>query len=362
MASLFERNAGTLRHLVHLDVGYCTLGADGVVAALTALRGFAPAGGDSGIGGGGCALESLVLNNTDAGPHGTAALAAAMAAGAFPRLLSLDARYNHAGPAAVAALSRALGACPLLQLLYLTGNRAGQVGVVALAAAFSAGGGDNENSGRPGMAGRSLRTLDIHDNRAGEGGVSALAEAIVSGACPELRSLFLQGNRAGPRATSLLLLRAPALSQLEELYLSGNQGGLECARALEHVAGSGGLARLQAFHITRSKIDTEGFRVIASALRTGGLAHVKSLYVNGNTGGDEGVCAILDALGGCPELEVLNVYENGISDATLSHVTNVVRAGLCECLRELVAVRNRQEISQAAVAVFVATHPSIKLK
>ena len=144
--------------------------------------------------------------------------------------------------------------------------------------------------------------------------------------------------------------------------MSGNQGGLECACALERAARGGGLSRLQAFHITRSKIDTGGFQVIARALRTGGLAQVKSLYVNGNTGGDEGVCAIFDALTGCPELEVLNVYENGISDATLSHMTSVVRAGMCECLRELVAVRNRQEISEAAVAAFIAAHPHIKLK
>ena len=164
-------------------------------------------------------------------------------------------------------------------------------GVGALATALSGG------------AGRNLCTLDLHDNRAGEGGVIAFADAIVSGACPELRSLFLQGNRAGPHATSLLLLRAPALAQLEELYVSGNQGGLECACALERAARGGGLSRLQAFHITRSKIDTGGFQVIARALRTGGLAQVKSLYVNGNTGGDEGVCAIFDALTGVPNLK-----------------------------------------------------------
>ena len=71
---------------------------------------------------------------------------------------------------------------------------------------------------------------------------------------------------------------------------------------------------------------------------------------------------IIDALTGCPELEVLHVYENGISDATLSHMTSVVRAGMCECLRELVAVRNRQEISEAAAAAFIEAHPHIKLK
>ena len=39
VASLLERNAGALRDLLHLDIGYCTLGADGVKAVLTALRG-----------------------------------------------------------------------------------------------------------------------------------------------------------------------------------------------------------------------------------------------------------------------------------------------------------------------------------
>ena len=42
-------------------------------------------------------------------------------------------------------------------------------------------------------------------------------------------------------------------------------------------------------------------------------------------------------------------------------MTSVVRAGMCECLRELVAVRNRQEISEAAAAAFIEAHPHIKL-
>ena len=75
-----------------------------------------------------------------------------------------------------------------------------------------------------------------------------------------------------------------------------------------------------------------------------------------------GVCAVLDALCACPELEVLNVYENGLTDATLAHMAGVVSAGLCGCLREFVAVRNRQEISPAAAAEFTATHPDILLK
>ncbi|CAK0872197.1 unnamed protein product [Prorocentrum cordatum] len=89
-------------------------------------------------------LQLLGLDGNRVGDEGAAALAAALRApGALPslQLLGLDGnRVGDEGAAALAAALRAPGALPRLQLLGLASNRVGGEGAEALRAAWAAGG------------------------------------------------------------------------------------------------------------------------------------------------------------------------------------------------------------------------------
>ncbi|CAK0841104.1 unnamed protein product [Prorocentrum cordatum] len=142
-------------------------------------------------------VESLFYEVLGWGDEEVRQLAVVLASGALPRLQALDLfgnRVGDEGAAALAAALRAPGALPSLQVLNLTNNRVGDEGAAALAAALRA----------PGAL-PSLQVLDLGDNRVGAEGAAVLAAALrAPGALPRLQLLHLGGNRVGDEGAAAL--------------------------------------------------------------------------------------------------------------------------------------------------------------
>ena len=132
-------------------------------------------------------LQSLSIIDAKIGPHGAAALAAALKrALASLEVLLLDS--NPLGDAGLAALAPALHNLPLLKILSLSETSVTDQGVASLISLVA------EPTARVLM---SLEVLRLKDNQIGSAGCASLACALRGGALPALKELELEGNRAG---------------------------------------------------------------------------------------------------------------------------------------------------------------------
>ncbi|EOD17301.1 hypothetical protein EMIHUDRAFT_244161 [Emiliania huxleyi CCMP1516] len=140
----------------------------------------------------------------------TAQLAEVLASGAAPRLEYLGLGGNKIGDEGCKALAAALGkegAAPRLKTLNLGGNQIGDEGCKALAAALKEG------------AAPRLKTLNLGGNQIGDEGCKALAAALKEGAAPSLKARETPplATRPSPaRCSSHLPTRADALGAQQE--------------------------------------------------------------------------------------------------------------------------------------------------
>jgi len=114
-------------------------------------------------------------------------------------------------------------------------------------------------------------------------------------------------------------LSTNALSNLQKLFLSGNQIGDEGCSALATACTSKGtaFARLARLDLDHNRISDDGVSHLATALALGALKGLEKLFLTGNKIGDAGCIAIADVCsrGGLPELTHLTLGGNQIGDA-----------------------------------------------
>ena len=133
-------------------------------------------------------LTELRLNVNSIGDPGMEALGCGGWKLPYVRYLSFS--HNRIGDAGTAALAAALGAgaLPALQRLWLDSNSIADRGFAALS---KRGGGG------------SLTELVLNDNRVGDDGILAFAAGVAAGALPKLAKLALIGNRIGDKGITV---------------------------------------------------------------------------------------------------------------------------------------------------------------
>ena len=132
------------------------------------------------------------------------------------------------GDAEVAQLAEVLasGAAPRLEGLYLGGNKIGDEGCKALAAAL----------GKEGAAPR-LKRLELDGNKIGDEGCKALAAALKEGAAPRLETLLLWGNKIGGEAKGWTALAA-ALKKARDAPIATRPSPTQCSSRFPSRAGA----------------------------------------------------------------------------------------------------------------------------
>lgn len=125
-------------------------------------------------------------------------------------------------------------------------------------------------------------------------------------------------------------LSTNALSNLQKLFLSGNQIGDEGCSALATACTSKGtaFARLARLDLDHNRISDDGVSHLATALALGALKGLEKLFLTGNKIGDAGCIAIAEACAKEPtalaQLRDLQIYQNQIGDAGI-----IALAGVC---------------------------------
>lgn len=201
-------------------------------------------------------LESLDLSGNRIIGDGLSSVAASLPAS----LTMCDLSSNAFGDAGVAALGAALagGAVPRLRSLYLDRVDGGNDGVVALARGVAA---------RHGLLAQ-LSELWLSNNQIGDAGAAALFAALGAGALPSLGDLRLQFNTLGDASAATLAdaLTRGALSCCWYLGLSDNaftDAGLE---ALVSAVRAGALPRLEFCTATGRATSDAAHQVLQDAL------------------------------------------------------------------------------------------------
>jgi len=156
-----------------------------------------------------------------------------------------------------------------LEQLILIGNKFGDEGAAAIAAAAVGG-------GLP-----LLKYLSLADNQIGDSGMQALAAAFADGAFSELEWLSLGGNAIGDAGlTALAATLEKGVPALKALRLHKNRIGDEGVKALMAAAGGGGLAKLERLDIDQNEYDEAGLDAMAEAIEKANLPSLQSLYVD----------------------------------------------------------------------------------
>ncbi|EOD22570.1 hypothetical protein EMIHUDRAFT_469610 [Emiliania huxleyi CCMP1516] len=256
-------------------------------------------------------------------------LAEVLASG--PRHWKLDLEGNKIGDEGCKALAAALGkegAAPRLKELCLGRNQIGDEGCKALAAAL----------GKEGAALR-LETIYLDGNsQVGDEGCKALAAALgKEGAVPRLKNLYLRDNQIGDegcKALAAALGKEGAVPRLKNLYLRDNQIGDEGCKALAAALGKGAAPRLVRLSLPENKIGDEGCKALAAALKEGAAPSLKTLLVDGQP-------AELAALfeeqeeRAAPRLEELWLNSNKIGDEGCKALAAALKEGAAPSLKML---------------------------
>ena len=295
-------------------------------------------------------LKFLDLSRNGGGQQGVGALAAALRAGALPRLASLNLARNATtsnaggdlGSGGVAEIARGLAGratqlAGLLVHLDVSGNRGNAAAFEALGDAFGCGSlrglrslvathnaaGDlgaialakgicrlakrlHHSTGR----GPALRRLDLGDNGMGDEGARALLEHLREH-CPGLRRLGLSHNHLGP----------PTFRKLAQAMRGGKEVGGEGdgGDASSTARGGGGaehhlLQSLEYLDFASCRAQEEGCAALCGALSDAGKS-VKVVNLASNGIGMRGIAALAQVLQkngreACGKLKVLNIEGN----------------------------------------------------
>jgi hypothetical protein len=154
---------------------------------------------------------------------------------------------------------------------------------------------------------RGLRTLCLSNNYIGSVGAAALAPHL--GALTGLCTLHLANNNLGSVGIAALAPALGALTGLCTLHLGYNNLGDVGSNALARALGP--LTGLHSLYLPGNHIDDAGVAALAPVL--GGLTLMTLLDLHGNDLTSESV-PVLSALQALPALEVLDVWNNLISD------------------------------------------------
>jgi Ran GTPase-activating protein (RanGAP) involved in mRNA processing and transport len=226
--------------LTGLNLTWTAIGIEGLGHV---IRGLAAVGN----------LSVLDLKGNWLGDDGGGLLAAAFAAGSFPRLTELHLRWNLLSERGAASLARALTQLPLLRVLDLGGNWLGDAGVASIASSAA------ELS--------HLSELRLDTNHLSVSPARSSAKQWGGGAAP----------------TSL----------------AGQHGCGSSSAALRHLLGSS--LSLRSLDLSSNQIDEPAVRCIAGGLRANRNLQSLDLSFNGRLG-DAAAIALAGALGGHPTI------------------------------------------------------------
>ena len=310
-----------------LDFGRSALGDSGT-SALALLLTHIP--------GALCDVRKLLLDKCQLSSTGIAAFAAALAAGALPRLDQLGMAGNTIGDDGLGHLAGALaaGALSHLRELSLESTGIGDVGIERLCAALvpsarpgalPVAGGPKQSAVGDGACSAprlaALKELDLSDNDIGDPGCSYLAAAIEHGALASLNELRLGSNELGDAALTALAASLKHLRKLSELALDnnwvGDAGVVQLAAAIRQ---DGALQSLHVLALDDNMISGEGIAAFARAAEPDdALPMLEALDLDGNhidaDAFDE--MARVIGRGGLPALKILEIDDIYLDHAAL---------------------------------------------
>ena len=146
-----------------------------------------------------------------------------------------------------------------------------------------------------------LEFLDIHDCCLGDDGIVAVCEALIEAKAP-LTFLSISGCDIGADG--------------------GYEGASAVGKLIASISGS-----IESFNASENEIKSPGIRTIARAFKSD---TVKQIYLNMNEIGSVGGNALADMAAGVPNLEVIEINENGFVPDIVDRLTEVYGDKLVE--------------------------------
>ena len=191
-----------------------------------------------------------------------------------------------------------------------------------------------------------LETLDFAFNSLGDSddiGVSllcsSLATACGSGALPQLKELWLQGNQIGNEGMIAFAaaIGSGAMAKLTILYLGNNEIGDAGMQAFATACGNGAIPQLKELSLFSNRIGNAGMQAFATACGSGAIPQLKYLHIGDNEIGDDGMAAFASAIvsGAMANLTTLYLYTNKIEDAGMAAFSTALGSGTIPQLKQL---------------------------
>jgi hypothetical protein len=266
--------------LATLAVGGAALGAEGGAALAAALRADACV-----------SLRVLSAPNASLGANGVEAVCDALPAS----LTTLDIGNNGGGDRVAAAAAKAMRRCPALERLGVASCEITAEGACRLAPAIR----DHA----------SVKEVQLDGNRIGDRGAAAVAAAVRATSAPFERLRVRDNVNMTSAAAKAFASAMAGSSTLRELDASKAPFGAEGAKAL--CAGLAATASLEILELSGCRLRAEGAKWLGDAVAK--CASLRRLGVSRNSLGDKGVFELTSRGLDCTaSLEALDLRHNAI--------------------------------------------------